>query len=368
MTVDRGSLTSIGVLPEQSLDGHYRARFPIPPALGRRMSFQGNSLDIGDAGWDPDFPATAQLSEEMYRSATGRTVDGTLAIDPYAISGLLKITGPVEVAPYGTFTGEDFFPKLNLIVNSQTGGNPTWGKKALGPVAQAVMERVLTASVSLWPRMLASIAEEARGGHILFHRTGNAASLASVARDDGSLANPPQGEDYVMAVDANVGGTKSDTYVQKAMQEKVEVFAGGLARHELIASYRYPPGIPDPTLPKGGDAAYRDYVRFYLPETSTVTSFYATDTEGNRVGALEDLTVEHGKRVAGTFFRLPPGQSLELHLVYQAPLAPGREYRLYVQKQAGVLARKLDLLVSYPGGIRKRELAGSSDEEVTLTW
>ena len=50
------------------------------------------------------------------------------------------------------------------------------------------------------------------------------------------------------------------------------------------------------------------------------------------------------------------------------PVTPGGSYRLYVQKQAGLLARPVDLTVSYPGGVRTRQLAGNRDEEVTLTW
>jgi hypothetical protein len=180
---------------------------------------------------------------------------------------------------------------------------------------------------------------------------------------------PPDGVDYQMVVDANVGGTKGDVILQKSVRDRVEVFADGVALHELVARYSYPSGVVDPTVPKKADPAYRDSLRFYIPEESSVTGMYATSAAGSRVGSsIEDVTVEHGKKVVGTFFRLPPGQSIELHLLYQTPVAPGGSYRLYVQKQAGVMARPVQLTVSYPGGVQGRVLAGNRDEEVTLRW
>src|SRR5207253_10944470 len=112
ITFSAGTPAAVEVRGEEALDGRYGQRFAIPPALGRRLSFPNDSLDIGDAGWDPDYPTSAQLSEQMYRSATGRAVDGTIAVDPYAIATLLRVTGPIEVTPYGTFTADNFFSRL----------------------------------------------------------------------------------------------------------------------------------------------------------------------------------------------------------------------------------------------------------------
>ena len=150
VTIDRGSPAGIAVVGYEAINALQRERFPVPPALARRMSFAGDSLDIGDAGWDPDFPASAALCERIYRSATGLQVDGTIAIDPYAISALLAVTGPLDVAPYGTFTTADFFPKLNAIVNVARG--PDSGKQAMVPISRALVDRLLGAPPSLWLR------------------------------------------------------------------------------------------------------------------------------------------------------------------------------------------------------------------------
>ncbi len=50
-----------------------------------------------DVNLTPDFPTAAKLFAEMYRVRTGATVDGLLAIDPIALSYMLKGTTPIDV-------------------------------------------------------------------------------------------------------------------------------------------------------------------------------------------------------------------------------------------------------------------------------
>jgi Protein of unknown function (DUF4012) len=367
MTVSDGTPNAFAVGSTTDLESLSKTRYPIPRALGTRLSFVNSSLDIGDAGWDPDYPSTARLSEQMYQSATGRTVDGTIAIDPYAIAALLKITGPVEVAPYGSFDDQNFFSKLDSVVNVRR--DPASGKKALGPISQAILLRLVQAPADRWMAALSTGRDQAAARHIqLFMHDPALAAATHAAGYDGSIAATADGHDYLMVVDANVGGTKGDLYVQKHMEGKVEVSPQGFARHELILRYKYPAGVADSDVAKGQDLAYRDYVRFYLPETSTLLAYYQLDDGGHRGGAVEEVSVEHGKRVVGAFFRLPPGHSTELHVLFQDAVHADGKYQLYVQKQAGLPARPLDLLISSPGGLTRRQMTGDRDQQAVVRW
>jgi hypothetical protein len=368
ITISDGTPTSMNVRSSTELDTLSKTRFPIPGALGTRLSFPNSSLDLADAGWDPDYPASAKLSEQIYQAATGHAVDGTIAFDPYALAALLKVTGAVDIAPFGTFDDQNLFAKLNSIVNERK--DPNSGKKALGPIAQAIVQHMMLAPADRWMQAIAASRDQAVARHVLlFMHDAPLNAATHAAGYDGSIVPSADGEDYLMVVDGNIGGTKGDSYVQKQMQGKVEVSPRGFARHELILNYRYPNGISDPAIPKGQDTAYRDYVRFYMPETSTLLAYYQTyDGDPQRKGAVEEVSVEHGKRVIGTFFRVPPGHSTELHLVYQDPVQADGRYQLYVQKQAGLPARVMDLLVSFPGGITRRQLSGDRDQRLVLRW
>jgi hypothetical protein len=367
MTVGDGTPSAFAVGSTTDLESLSKTRYPIPRALGTRLTLVNSSLDLADAGWDPDYPTSARLSEQIYQSATGRAVDGTIALDPYAIAALLKVTGPVEVAPYGRFDDQNFFSKLDTIVNVRR--DPASGKKALGPISQAILQRLVEAPADKWMAALSTSKEQAAARHIqLFMHDPTLASAAHGAGFDGSIAATADGHDYLMVVDANVGGTKGDLYVQKRMEGKVEVSPQGFARHEVILRYSYPTGVADPDIPKGQDVAYRNYVRFYLPETSTLLGYYQLDDAGHRSGAVEEVSIEHGKRVVGAFFRLPPGHSTELHVLFQDAVHADGQYQLYVQKQAGLPARPFDLLISSPGGLTRRQIAGDRDQRTVVRW
>ncbi|MDQ1124472.1 DUF4012 domain-containing protein [Microbacterium trichothecenolyticum] len=55
----------------------------------------------------PDFSVVGASAREMYLSATGVDVDGVLAVDPVALSYLLRATGPVPIASGDTLTAEN---------------------------------------------------------------------------------------------------------------------------------------------------------------------------------------------------------------------------------------------------------------------
>jgi len=367
LTVSGGMPAAIEVHGVQDLDRRFAQRFPVPVALGRRLVLGGNALDIGDAGWDPDFPTTATLSEEIYAASGGHAVDGTISVDPYAVAALLEITGPIRVEPYGTFTADTLFPMLNRIVNVDRG--PESGKVALPRVAAALAQRVLAAQPAQWLAMMAVSADSARDRHLqLFLHDPAAERALSAARYDGAIVDPGPGADSLFVVDANIGGTKGDAYVERSMSARVEVDADGLSRHELVLRYSYPMQATDPTVPPGRDTAYRDYVRVYLPETSRLTGFSEVDERDQPSGGIEDESLDHGRRVFGMYFRLPRGATTEIHLFYSAPLDVRNGYRLSVQKQAGVVGRPVEIDLSAPGGVTRHALAGDRDEEVTARW
>jgi hypothetical protein len=338
----------------------------VPYPLSRYLTFLNNSLEIGDAGWDPDFPTTARLSESLYTFATKRNPDNTISIDPYALAAMLRVTGPVDVPGYGSFDSANFFDKLNYVVNASTA--PGSGKGALTPIGQAVLHQVLTAPASLWPALFLVFQKQAESRHIqaYFHDPHLAGAAAQVGYD-GHLQTG--GEDFLMVCDANVGISKGDHYVHKSMQVSSEVSPAGVVRHEVRLRYQMPAPIDDiDRALNPGEGSYRDYVRIYLPETATVAGFKATLDAGQEAGSLDTISFAHGRQVVGAFFRLPRGHEADLTLTYEVPIGSAANYQLMLQKQAGTPALPTTLLVSYPGGITHQHTDLSIDSLLSVAW
>jgi hypothetical protein len=366
VTVDKGAPVTIEVKPQEFFKPLIKQHTDVPYPLGRYLTSLNNSLEIGDAGWDPDFPTSAKLSESLYTASTKRQPDNTISIDPYAFAAMLQVTGPVDIPGYGSFDSANFFAKLNVVVNASTA--PGSGKIALTPIGQAVLRRVLTAPASLWPKLFLVFQQQAESRHIqaYFHDPHLSAAAAQVGYD-GHLQSG--GQDFLMVCDANVGISKGDYYAHKSMQVSSEVSPAGVVRHEIRVRYQMPAPVDDiDRALNPGEGSYRDYVRIYLPETATVAGFKATLDAGQEVGSIDSISFAHGRQVIGAYFRLPRAHEVLLTLIYEVPIGSTANYQLTLQKQAGIRALPTTLLVSYPGGMRQQHTDLTIDSLVRVAW
>jgi hypothetical protein len=368
LTLVNGSPQNLDIRAEEAYTPLFKQRFDPPYPLPRFFDYKKAPFEIGEAEWDPNFAASAKLSEAMFKSATGADVDGTISLDPYAIESLLGVTGPVDVAGYGSFNKDNFFPEVDYIVNVKTG--PGSGKAALPIIAKVILQRVLDQPITNWPKLVSAVQEQARGRHIQlqFHSPALASATARAGYDGTILA---KGNDYVMVVDGNVGATKSDFYMTKSVDIKAEVPASGLSRHQVTLHYTLPLPVDDVdrALSPGDQGAYADYVRVYLPElASGVTVRYAQD-DGPGFGGYDRTELVNGRQVVAAFFRLPRGHQGTLQIDYVVPLdVRNRTFDLFIQKQAGIPDRPTTLELSYPGGQTTRRNNLSTDADFQVSW
>lgn len=374
-TFDHGKLTKLHLRDMYEVSATYRDRFPPQGQLGTYLSFRNNQVDIGDAGWDPDFPTSARLQERMFTSATGEKLDGTISVDPYLIASLLKVTGPVVVPGYGTFDSDNVFLRINVLANLDAG--PTGGKKALPAIATVIIAKILAQPSSRWAQFATSLQDAVSGRHlqVSVHDAAQEAQLHAL-RADGSLQNLPLTEDYLMVAEANVAATKADYYLKRSMSVKVEIYPSGLNRHEVDIHYEYPPPVDatDAGLNKSAlnsTSLYRDYVRFYLPLTTTLANIgFLIDGKPAPAygGGLKEQGQEGSHQVYGTFFTLPRGHSADVIIYYEVGLPADPPFQIYIQKQAGLVDLPTMLTVSYPGGIASRKTELSTDTTLTIPW
>ncbi|HEV2034557.1 MAG TPA: DUF4012 domain-containing protein, partial [Candidatus Dormibacteraeota bacterium] len=376
-TFDRGKLTKLNLLDENDVSAKYRDRFPPQGELGTYLAFRDNQTEIGDAGWDPDFPTSARLQERMFSSATGQQLDGTISIDPYVIASLLKVTGPVDVPGLGTtFDSDNLFLRLNVLANVDY-ASPTGGKKQLPGIATVIISKILAQSPSRWGQFAAALQDAISHRHlqVSVHDAALEAQLHAL-RADGALQNLPLTKDYLMVVEANVAGTKADYYVKRSMSVKVEIYPSGLNRHMVDIHYDYPPPADavDDKLNKSFvnlTSLYRDYVRFYLPLTTTLANIgFLVDGKPAPAygGGLKEQGQQGDHQLYGTFFTLPRGHSADVIIYYEVGLPADPPFQIYIQKQAGLVDLPTTLTVSYPGGIASRKTALSTDTTLRIPW
>lgn len=366
IVLQHAAIQAFNIQNQDSFNASMKQTFPVPAPLAQHLRFFHNSLEIGDAGWDPDFPTSAALAAQMYRSSTGADVDGTISIDPYAISALLGLTGPVDVPGYGSFDQGNFFAKIDFIVNVARG--PGTGKTALGPIAHAILARAFLLPIGQAAQMAGILGQQAQQRHLqLWMRDPTLAQAAASAHYDGAILQTPA--DYLMVSDGNVGATKSDYYLHKSASLKAELPTSGVSRHELTLTYDLPLPVDDTDrVLNPGDGSYQDYVRVYLPFSATVADVKYTVDGLPGPGSLGEVTREHGRVAVGIQFQLPRGHVGVVKLDYEVATTGGSPYELYLQKQAGIPDRPTSIEISYPGGEARRQVTMDRDSQVTVGW
>jgi hypothetical protein len=105
VTADRGKLSFTRFESDTTL---YRVRtdLKLGAEYNQRYGVADPTSTYANSTISPDFRDAAQIWAAMWQKYSGQKVDGAIAIDPTAISYLLKVTGPAELAD-GTSVGAD---------------------------------------------------------------------------------------------------------------------------------------------------------------------------------------------------------------------------------------------------------------------
>ena len=87
---------------------------PVAPLTEQQLNLYGPLMAQypQDVNFTPDFPTAAPLFAEMYRTRTGTTVDGVMAVDPVALSYMLKGTAPIDVGDGVSVSADNLVPIL----------------------------------------------------------------------------------------------------------------------------------------------------------------------------------------------------------------------------------------------------------------
>lgn len=329
-----------------------------PPAPLRGYLLRNYSWALGEAGWFPDFPASAQQAQFFLKTQAGEEVDGVIAVDFVALEELLRVIGPVTVAEYNVTVDHQTVTD-RILENTRQGRTPGENRKSfVGHLARRIVDEVMQAPPQQWSSLLDTIQQLLDQKHLLLYV--NDAEVQALLQQRGWDGRVRQStSDYLMVVDTNLNGSKLNLAVEESVVLEVALDQAGNARHTLSITYvnnlpRWEQGR-DPEmvrrLMRGG--LYGDYVRVLVPEGSRLRD---VRWNGRTVGP-EAITSEHNKTVFARFFTLPRGAATTLSFHYTVPdvvqAAEGvQEYHLLLQKQPGTRATPVTVRVQLPQGSR----------------
>lgn len=362
-----------------------------------------------DANWWPDWPMTARNLMLFYAKSGGPTVDGVISLTPTVMEKLLEITGPIDMqAEYGVIISADNFWETVQKITEQNNlakthpevvaalpaadGKP---KKIIGDLADkmlAVLPQKLNADNFL--KILSVFDESVAGKHVMLYFSDGSLEQEIVSRHWGGEMKETD-RDYLMVVNTNIAGQKTDRLIKEDIEQVSEVAADGTITNTVTIT-RAHQGIKNEPLTGVRNV---DWLRVYVPRGSELleaSGFQSPDEEylQDRPEAdwseLPELAAENNalvqpesgtkvyeenqKTVFANWTMVDPGQTATIVLRYRLPfnfftatgvksdwftrldswLNPGSHeflsYSLLVQKQPGAAASGFKSRLFLPPG------------------
>ena len=334
------------------LKGHVEPPAPIIKYLGEAGWY------LRDSNFDPDFPKTAERVKWFFQKETGRVVDGVIGVNLFVVQKILRAIGSVKLPDYQeVITADNLFERGEYY--SEVGSFPGSTQKGdfLGTLASEIFQRFN--QTDNWLEIGEALFNSLEEKQILISLDDKkAAKVINHYHWDGEIMpntkyqipNTKYIPDYLMVVESNFGVNKSNYFIDRKLNHKIEIKEG--IEEELVIHYQN--NSPIHVWP-GGD--YKNYLRIYVPLKSQLLGVKIDEKPLD----LREIDVfsSSEKSVFGFLVKVPVGEEREVKVRYKIPfkLEDFTAYALFFQKQSGTKGDPLSVLVDYPSSLKVVKIA-----------
>lgn len=348
----------------------------VPPKPIQKVSA---GWSTHDANWYPNFPTSAKKIAWFYEKTGGPTVDGIITLTPTVLQKMLKVTGPIRMDEYDvTIDEENFVAKTQYEVEVGYDRELNQPKKFIADLAPQILDKLFSQKD---PRQIAQVvsvlAEALKERHILLYSFDENVQTAISAQGwSGEILGTEK--DYLMVVNSNINGFKTDGIIEEKIEHEAEIQYDGTVIDTVRITRKH----------NGGDSQYQwwnkvnsNYMRVYVPKGSQLISAKGHTREvieppidyeklhfqvhsdvleqekSMKVDQETGTTIyeEDGKTVFANWVYVSPRETVVLEYRYLLPLKIdlGKNsehvdtYSLLAQKQSGSLGSTFASSVSF---------------------
>jgi len=379
LKISKGKITPVLSQDIYYLDSLLTKTEPAPEVLVKyvRLPYQEEAKKgikphwrVRDMNLSPDFRLSTEKFLTYYQKIVGTgKLNGILAVDTKVLVELLKITGIVGVPEWGNFSAEidkrcdcpQVVYRLEELADKPVSTLNLSRKAVIGPLMHSVLLNAFQAPKAKMPLLVEAALKLIEEKHLLVYLFDENAQKAVESFNLGGRIKDYKG-DYFHLNDTSFSGAKSNLFIKQAIEQKFEIGGDGSITKTVSITYRNPAPASNCNLEKGGlclNADYRDWVRLYVPEGSTLIEANGFETEVKTYNEL-------GKTVFEGFFGdkypLRPKSTAKIVFKYKLPfkVQKGEEFKLLIQKQPGV--ESYEYLIDFGG--QKQEFELRTDKEL----
>ena len=218
----------------------------IDPDYLDRYASQGATALWVNSNLSPDYPEVAKAWAAMWEASTRERVDGTLALDPIALKGILAVTGPVQAGEIGTVDAASL-EKLVYDTQYRLGKGVYERKRTMLAVGTATIDALLQGRGDR-TALLKTLVESARTGHILVWSSRDDEQQAMLDGGIGGALPTTSTEPFVRTLFVNAAGTKLDAYLKSSLSYRVTSCTGSARTSTVTLAVRNTApasGLPD---------------------------------------------------------------------------------------------------------------------------
>ncbi len=363
LKIKNGKILNIKVSSIYDLDGQLAENIKPPnPILNVNTKWY-----MRDSNWFADFPQTAKTISNFYEKEGGETPDLVVAMTPNLIIDWLKITGPVPLPHYGLILTADNFIEQTQVATTLDENSPISApKQILADLVPLLLQKLSEADKSAWPQIIQSLQDNlSKKQIVLYAKDPELQNGLESFHWEGGILNTER--DYLSVVSSNLGGTKSDLYIEQKNELQTSIAGDGSIINELTITRTN-------KLPDLEGTKNTSFIRIFVPKDSKLISVlgfdyknlefpdnlnYKIDSGVNEweKNSLRDVlsgtTIgqEANKTFFGNWLSVKGGESRIIKIVYQLPFKLGEidNYSLLIQKQIGQTPQKFTWSLLFSG-------------------
>ena len=245
----------------------------VPP---KPMQSIATRWRAADANWFFDYPESARKTLElMGRSSlyASSTLDGAILISPKVIQDLLLATGPIVLDDGKTTVAADtVIPMIQREVQAGQASGALNPKEILSRLLPPLESKLQNLDAAALEKLLSSAREWVRNKDVaVFMKDPELMKVASYYHADGESYAIPQtfSGDYFAAVNANLGGGKSDAFIADTIDFESDLRADGVIENRITV-------VRESGATGSEEWWYRvtnqDYLQVFTPLGATLTA------------------------------------------------------------------------------------------------
>lgn len=356
--VDKGKLKDMFVDGIYNADGQLSINV-VPPKPFQHIT---TAWSTHDANWFLDFPKSAKKIAWFYEKTGGGKVDGVISLNVEVIERLLSLTGPIVLESYDiALDAENFRDEIQYEVEVAYDKKSNRPKQVLADFAPVFLDRLFKVSREKNEEIVSTLFGVFAEKYIMFYSDDYGAQNFFENQGWTGSINEERDTDFLSVVHSNIGGYKTDKFMEDEIRYEAEIQEDGSVLGRLLIK----------RVHTGGGSKYWwynrnniDYLKIYVPKGAEILSHSGGErrevgnpsdyealkfTKDDDISAIEsslkelgpvDVFSESGKTVFGTWLVTKPKKTSVFEVYYKLPLkiefknGVGK-YNLYLQKQPG---------------------------------